>query len=166
MCEYALLPLSYLNYQSGEKEILTSGQASIGERSPLGSRFPESLFLVVPRTATDQVQTRGFKRNSSSLDRPLKIRDPVRLKSFQSFLVTVPSISWETCEMYSWAISGWSVFCDWLFLVFSGVSFETAASFLLFKVAKILREKFCQQWRLNWFFLINGVNLLFTLRFQ
>ena len=43
--------------------------------------------------------------------------------------------------MYSWAISGSSVFCDWLFLVFSGVSRETAASFFLFlKVAIILKK--------------------------
>ena len=54
--------------------------------------------------------------------------------------------------MYSWAILVSNVFCDWLFLVFSVVSLETAANFLLlFKVAKTLREKLCQLWRLNWF---------------
>ena len=30
--------------------------------------------------------------------------------------------------MYSWAVSGSSVFCDWLFFGFSGVSLETAAN--------------------------------------
>ena len=44
--------------------------------------------------------------------------------------------------MYSWAIPGSTLFCDWLFPVFSGVSREKAASSLLFpKVAMILREK-------------------------
>ena len=133
------------------EEIIASGQGSFGERSPLGSWFPESLSLVVSGTATEQVRTCGFRRNSSSLDRAPKIRDSVRLNSFESFLVTFPSISSETWETYSWAISGSSEFCDWLFLVFSCVSFETAANFLLFlKVAMILRQKFCQQSRLNW----------------
>ena len=82
------------------------------------------------------------------------MRDSVRLNSCESFLVTLPSISSETWEMYSWAISGSSVFHDWLFLVFSGVSLETAAIFLLFlKVAMLLREKFYQQYRLNWSFI-------------
>ena len=136
------------------EEILASGQGSFGERSPLGSRFPESPFLVVPGTATEQVRTCGLRRISSSLDRAPKIRDTVRLNLFESFPVTLPSISSETWEIYYWAISGWSVFCDWLFLVFLGVALETAANFLLFlKVTTILREKFCQEWRLNWSFL-------------
>ena len=132
------------------EEILASGQGSFGERSPLGSRFPELLFLDVPGTATEQVRTCGFRRNSSSLNKVPKIRDSVRLNSFESFLVTLTSLSSQTWEMYSWAIAGSSVLCDWLFLVFSGVSLETAANFLLFlKVAMILREKFCQLWILN-----------------
>ena len=69
---------------------------------------------------------------------------------WEFFLVTLPSISSETWEMYSWAISGSSVFCDWLFLVFSGVFLKTAANFLLFlNVAMRLGEKFYQRWRLN-----------------
>ena len=44
---------------------------------------------------------------------------------------------------------------DWVLLVFSGVSLETAANFLLFlKVTMILREKFCQLTRLNWILII------------
>ena len=78
--------------------------------------------------------------------------DSVRLNSLESFSVNLPSISSETWAMYSSAIPGSSVFCDWLFLVFSGVSIETACNFLLFlNVAMILREKLCQLWRLNWF---------------
>ena len=55
--------------------------------------------------------------------------------------------------MYSSAIPGLTVFGDWLYLVISGVSLETAANLLAFlNVAMILREKLCQLWRLNWFF--------------
>ena len=145
------------------EEHTTSGQGSFRERSPVCSRFSELLFLEVPATATEQVHTCGCRRNSSSFDRAPKIRDSVRLNSFESFLVTLPSIPSETWEMYSWANSGSSVFCDRLFLVFSGVSLETAANFLLFpNVAKILREKFCQWWRLNWSFIFynKSVDLL------
>ena len=94
------------------------------QRSPVGSRFSELPFLDVPRTSTEQVRTCGFGRNSSSFDRAPKIWDSVLLNCFKSFLVTLPSISSETWEMYSWAISGSSVFCDWLFQVFSGVSLK------------------------------------------
>ena len=137
------------------EEIFTSVQGSFGERSLLSSRFAESLLLDIPGTATEQVRTRGFRRKSSRFDRAPKTRDFVLLNSFESFLVTLPSISSEIWQMHSWAISGSSVFCDWLFLVFSGVSLETAAKFFLFlRVTMILREKFCQQWRLNWSFLL------------
>ena len=124
------------------EETIASGQGSFGKRSPLGSRYPESLFLDVPGTATEHVRTCGFRRNSSSLDRAPKIRDSVRVNFFESFLFTLPSISSETWEMHFWAIPGLRVFCDWVFLVTSGVSLETAANSLLFhKVAMILREK-------------------------
>ena len=54
--------------------------------------------------------------------------------------------------MYFSGIPRLSVFCDWLFLVFSSVSLQIAANFLFFlKVARILREKLCELWRLNWF---------------
>ena len=135
------------------EQTIASGLGSSGERFPLGSRFPQSPCLDVRGTATEQVRTCGFRRNSSSQVWTEHPKYEVRLNSFESFLVTLPSISSETWKMYSWAISGSSVFCDWLFLVFSGVSLETAANFLLFlKVVIILRETFCQQWRLNWRF--------------
>ena len=112
---------------------------------PVGSPFSELLFLDVPGTATEQVQTCRFRTNSSSLDKAPKMRDSVQLSSLESFSVTLPSISAENWEMYSWAIPGWNLFCDWLFLVFSGISLETAANFLLFlNVVMILRKKFSQ----------------------
>ena len=77
------------------KETIASGQWSFGEWSPLGSRFSELLFLDVLGTATEQVRTYMFRRTSSSLDRALIIRDFVNLNSFESFLVTLPSISSE-----------------------------------------------------------------------
>ena len=82
------------------------------------------------------------------------MRDSVRLNSLESFLVNLPSIFSETWEMYSWAIPGSGVFCDWLFLVFFVVSLETAANFLLFlNVAMILRQNFRQLWGLIFFYL-------------
>ena len=144
------------------EENLTSGQGSSEERFQVISRFSELLILDVPGTATEQVRTCGFRRNSSSFDSAPKIRDSVLLNSFQSFLVILPPISSETWEMWSWVASGSSVFCTLLFLVLSGVSMETAASFLLFrKVAMRLRVKFYQRWRLNLcFYLYNSKNLL------
>ena len=56
----------------------------------MGSRFSESLFLDVPGTATEQVRTCAFRRNSSSLDRATKIRDSARLNSFFLFFSYPP----------------------------------------------------------------------------
>ena len=75
--------------------------------------------------------------------------DSVRLNSWKNFLGTLRLIYLETWVMHSSANPGLSVFCDRLFLVFSGVSLETAANFLLFlKVPMILREKSvsCEDW--------------------
>ena len=81
------------------------------------------------------------------------MRDSVRLNSLESYLMTLTSISSETWEVYFCAIPRSSLFCDWLFLVFSDASLETDAHFFLFlNFAKILREKLCQLWRLIWFF--------------
>ena len=72
------------------KETTASGQGSFGERSSLGSRFPASLFLDFPGTTTEHIRTCGFRRNSSSLDKAPKIRDSVRLNSFESFFSYSP----------------------------------------------------------------------------
>ena len=93
------------------------------------SRTSKLLLLDVPVTATEQVRTCGFQKKFIKLRQAPKMRDSVQKISSESFLVTLPSISSETWEMFSWANSGSSVFCDWLFLVFSGVSPETAADF-------------------------------------
>ena len=99
------------------------------------SRFSELLFLDVPETTTEQVQNYGLRINSSSSDKAPKMRDSVRLIFWDV------SISSETLVMYSLAITKLSGFRDWFFLVFFGVSLETAANFLSFlNVAMIQRE--------------------------
>ena len=84
-----------------------------------------------------------FERNSSNLDRAPKMRDSVRLNSWHSFLVFLPSICSETCVIYSSLILGTDVFRDWPFLGFSScVSLVTAANFRLFlNVAIFLKRK-------------------------
>ena len=125
-----------------QAENTTSGQGLFKKWSPAGSRFSELLFLDVPGTYTEQVRICGFRINSSSLDKTPKMRDYVRLNSWESFLVTLPSTPSETWVMYSSAIPGLGVCCDWFFLIFSGVFLENAAKFLFFlNVAIILREK-------------------------
>ena len=122
------------------------------------SRFSRNGYVTSPNL---WVQKKFIKPRQSTQNRWLR---PAEL--FWKFLATLPAISSETWEMYSWAISGSSVFCDWLFLVFSSVSLETAANFLLFlKFAMILREKFCQLWKLNWRFCFynSSVDLLSVL---
>ena len=77
---------------------LTSKQRSSKDWFPVSSRFSELLFLDVPGTATEQVRNCGFRRNSSNFDRATNIRDFVLLNSFESFLVTLSSISSKTWE--------------------------------------------------------------------
>ena len=61
------------------------------------------------------------------------MRDSVRLNSWDSFFVTLPSISSETCVIYSSLILGTNVFRDWPFLGYSScISLVTAANFRLF----------------------------------
>ena len=149
-CGVPLSGLNHSGYWYDRQRTPLRDKGRLGN-DPSGFPFSELLFLDVPGTATEQLRTCGFRRNSSSLDKAPKMRDSVRLNYWESFSVTLPSISSETWVMYSPVIPRLSVFCDWLFLVISGVSLETAANFLLFlNVAMILREKLCQLCRLNW----------------
>ena len=92
----------------------------------------------VPGTVPECVRICGFKRNSSSSDRAPKMRDSVLMNSWDSFLVTLPSISSETCVIYSSLILGTDVFLDWPFLGCSScVSLVTAANFRLYLNAAI-----------------------------
>ena len=122
-CEVSLLHLSCSNGQSDGKRTPLRVRDRLGNDPQWVPWFFESLFVDVRGTATEQVRSCGFRRISSSIDKAPKIRHSVRLNSFEGFLFILPSMSSETWEMYSWAISGSSVFCDWLFLVFFQVFF-------------------------------------------
>ena len=100
----------------------TSGWASFRERSPLGSWFSTSAFRNVPGTVPENVRICGFKGKSSNLDRAPKMQDSVLLNSWDTFLVALPSISSETCALYSSVVPAADEFCDWLFLGYSCVS--------------------------------------------
>ena len=80
--------------------ITTPAQGSSRERSPVVSWVSEFLFLDFPATATEQVRTHGFGRNSSSLGRAPKIRDSGWLISLESFFSDLS----ETGAMHSSAI--------------------------------------------------------------
>ena len=111
------------------------------ERSPLGSRFSTSLFRDVPETVLSSVRTRGFKKNSSNLNRPPKIRDSVLLNSWDIFVVILPSISSETCVMSSSVIPGTNMHCDWPFVGCSCVSLKLLPTFAGFLMLPSLGEK-------------------------
>ena len=66
---------------------------------------------LFPGTATEHVRTCGLRRNSSSSDKAPRIRDSVRPNSWNSFSVTLLSISSETWAMYTSVIPGVNVFC-------------------------------------------------------
>ena len=74
------------------------------------SGFPDIwwLFWDVPGTDPEQVRTCGF-RKSSSFDKAPKIRYSGQIKSWDSFLVSLPSISTDTWVTYSSVIPGTNV---------------------------------------------------------
>ena len=128
--------------------VLTNGGSHFRMRITLGVVLIRSLVFHIcvpecPGTVPECVPICGFKRNSSNLDRAQKMRDSVLLNSWDSFLVTLPSISSETCVINSSLILGTDVFRDWPFLGFSScVSLVTAANFRLFlNVAIFLKGK-------------------------
>ena len=105
--------------------------------------FSTFVFRNVSQTVPECVRICGFKRNSSNLDRAPKMRDSVLLNSWDSFLVTLPSISSETCVINFSLNLETDVFRDWPFLgCFSRVYLVTAANFGLFlNVAIFLKGK-------------------------
>ena len=110
-----------------------SGWGSLWEWSSFVPRFSTFVFRNVPGTVPECVRICGFKRISSNLDRAPKMRDSVPRNSWDSFLLILPSISSETCVIYSSLILGTDVFRDWPFLGCSScVSLVTAANFRLF----------------------------------
>ena len=135
-----------------------SGWGSLWESSSFVPRFSTFLFRKVPGTLSECVRICWFKRNSSNLDRSPKMRDSVLLNSWDSFLLTLPAISSETCVIYSSLILGTDVFRDWPFLVCSSCVFlVTAANFRLFlNVAIFLKGKMLRSYEdwISLYFLI------------
>ena len=125
------------------RKMPASGWGSLWELSSFVPWFSTFVFRNVPGTVPECVVICGFKRNSSNLDRAPKMRDYVLLNSWDSFLMTLPSISSENCVIYSSLILGTDVFRDWPFLgCSSSVYLVTAANFRLFlNVAIFLKEK-------------------------
>ena len=110
-----------------------SGWGSLWESSSFVPWFSTFSFRNVPGTVPECVVICWFQRKSSNLDRAPKMRDSVRLNSWDSFLLTLPSISSETCVIYSSLVLGTDVFRDWPFLGCSScVSLVTAANFRFF----------------------------------
>ena len=137
-----------------------SGWGSLWEPSSFVPWFSTFVFQNVPGTVSECVRICWFKRNSSNLDRVPKKRDSVLLNSWDSFLVTLPSISSETCVIYSSLILGTDVFHDWPFLGFSSwVSLVTAANFRFFlNVAIFLKGKMLRSYE-DWIILYLLINL-------
>ena len=132
-----------IEWRDWQTEGPTSGWGSLWESSSFVPWFSTFMFRNVPGTVSECVRICWFKRNSSNLDRAPKMRDSILLNSWDSFLVILPSISSETCVIYSSLILGTDVFRDWPFLGFSSCdSLVTAANFRLFlNVAIFLKGK-------------------------
>ena len=125
-----------------QAENSTSGWESFWERSPLGFCFSTSAFRNVPGTVPENVHICGFNRNSSNLERAPKMRYSVLRKSWDSFSVTLPSISSEICAIYSSMIPGAVEFCDCLFRGYSPVSLAISANFRFILNVAISGRKF------------------------
>ena len=126
------------------RKMPASGWGSLWESSPFVPWFSTFVFRNVPGTVPECVRICGFKRSSSNLDRAPKKRDSALLNSWDSFLVTLPSIFSETCVIYSSLIQGTDVFRDWPFLGCSScVSLVTAANFHLFLIIRMFLKGKC-----------------------
>ena len=142
------------------RKMPASGWGSLWESSSFVPWFSTFVFRNVPGTVSECVRIYWFKRNSSNLDRAPKMRDSVLLNSWDSFLLTLPSISSETCVIFSSLIQGTDVFRDWPFLGCSScVSLVTAANFRLFlNVAIFLKKKLLRSYE-DWIILYLIINL-------
>ena len=136
-----------------------SGWRSLWESSSFVPWFSTFVFRNVHGTVSECVVICGFKRKSSNLDRAPKMRDSALLNSWDSFLVTLLSISSEICVIYSSLILGTDVFRDWPFLGCSScVSLVTAANFRLFLNVAIFEGKMLSSYK-DWIILYLLLNL-------
>ena len=87
------------------------------------------------------------------------MRDSVLLNSWDSFLVTLPSIASEICVIDSSLILGTDVFSDWPFLGCSScVSLVTAANFRLF--LNVLKGKCYTVMKTELVFFVNQIEFI------
>ena len=98
-------------FQDWKTEKSTSGWSSL-----ISSWFSTSVFRDGPGTVAESVHLCGLKRNSSNSNRASELKDSVVLDYWDSFSVTLPSISLKTCVIYSSLDLGTDVFRDWPFL--------------------------------------------------
>ena len=136
-----------------------SGWRSLWESSSFVPWLSTFVFRNVSGTVPECIRICWFRKNSSNLDRARKMRDFVRLSSWDSFLVTLLSISSETCVICSTLILGMDVFRDWPFLGCSScVSLVTAANFRLFLNDAIFEGKMLRSYE-DWIILYLLINL-------
>ena len=144
-CEEPHLGLNQLNDGTDRRRVPLQDEDHPGNDPHLVPGFPHLCSGMFPerfRSASVSVGSREF---SSNVDRAPKMRDSVLLNSWDSFLVTLPSISSESWVICSWLILGSDVFRVW---PFQGCSFcvspATAANYRLFlNVAIFLKGKCC-----------------------
>ena len=126
------------------RNMLASQLGSLWEPSSFLPWFSKFVFRNVPGTVPECLRICGFKRNSSNLDTAPKKHDSVLLNNSDSFLATLPSISSETCVIYSSLNLGTDVFRYWPFLGCSCcVSVVTPANFRLFLNVSIFLKGKC-----------------------
>ena len=99
-----------------QTENATSGWVSVWERSPDGFSFSTSVFRDFPGRVPESVRICEFRNNLRILDRAPSLRDSVLLNSWDSLLVTLLSISVETCVMFCSLKLETDVYRDWSFL--------------------------------------------------
>ena len=139
-----------IEWRDWQTEGPTSGWWSIWESSSFVPWFSTFVFRNVPGSVPEWVRICWSKRMLSNLDRAHKMWDSVLLNSWDKYLVTLPSISSETCVIYPSLILGTDVFRDWPFVGCSScVSLVMAANFRLFLNIVILsKENDMQLWKL------------------
>ena len=122
-----------------------------------GSHFRMRIILgtILIWFAVFHVCVPENSRNSSNLDRLPKMLDSVLLNSWEGLLVTLTSISSETCVINSSLILGTDVFRDWPFLGCCFCVFlVTAANYRLFLNVAIFLKGSCEDW-ISFYLLIN-----------
>ena len=139
-----------------------SGWGLSCKRSSFGFLFSTFVFQNVPGTVLECVCICGFKRNASNLDRVPKKRDSDVLISWCSLLMTLPSISSETCDivLVNSRIGrvSWLTVPRILLLCFSCKDCQRS---IVSKYCHLFERKIATWlWRLNYFHSLTNLRLL------